>query len=77
MVRWIRASREAATETAQTGSRLRVPSWGRSVKKAYLLASPKGDLRFTADNDGITLQLPGKAVDPIASVIVLEAGKQD
>lgn len=56
---------------------LRIPSWGRNVKRAYLLASPKGDLRFTTDNDGITLQLPGKAVDPIASVVVLEAGKQD
>src|SRR5215813_3630780 len=55
--------------------KLRVPSWGPVVKKAYLLVSPKGELKFTTDNDGITLQLAAQAVDPIASVIVLETGK--
>jgi alpha-L-fucosidase len=55
---------------------LRVPSWGQSVKKAYLLASPKPALKFTREEDGITVRLPAKSPDSIASVIVLEIGKQ-
>src|SRR3989441_4400041 len=55
---------------------LRVPSWGQSVKKAYLLAGSKPALKFTRDEDGITVRLPAKAPDSVASVIVLETGKQ-
>jgi alpha-L-fucosidase len=54
---------------------LRVPAWNASVKKAYLLANPKGALKVTTDKNGIALQLPAKAPDAIASVIVLETGK--
>ena len=56
-------------------SKLRVPSWGPIVKRAYLLASPKTKIAFTVEGDGITLQLPVKAPDAIASVIVLDTGK--
>jgi alpha-L-fucosidase len=52
--------------------RLQVPSWGSTVKRAYLLANPKHGLKFAIDSAGVTLQLPTTAPDPIASVIVLE-----
>ena len=51
---------------------LEVPSWGRTVKKAYLLASPKPSLKFIQSGDGITIQTPAAAPDGIASVVVLE-----
>jgi alpha-L-fucosidase len=52
--------------------KLQVPSWGKTVKKAYLLASPKAALKFTQSSDGVTIQTPIKAPDRIASVIVIE-----
>ena len=52
--------------------RLRVPPFGKSVTKAYLLAAPSNSLRFTESTEGMTIQLPPKAVDPIATVVVLE-----
>src|SRR6266542_3401236 len=52
---------------------LRVPTWGKGVKRAYLLASPKSKLTFAEDNDGVTIHVPSSAPDPIASVIVIEA----
>ena len=52
---------------------LRVPTWGKGVKRTYLLASPKSKLTFTEHSDEITIHVPAKAPDPIASVIVLEA----
>ena len=55
--------------------KLQVPAWGRNVKKAYLLAGTRPALKFTMDTDGIIIQLPKDAPDPIASVIVLEASK--
>lgn len=51
--------------------KLQMPSWGKIVKKAYLLASQK-KLRFTVGSEGVVVQTPAKAPDPIASVIVLE-----
>ena len=51
---------------------LRLPSWGRTVKKAYLLTSPKTALKFNESSESITVQTPGKAPDPIASVVVLD-----
>ena len=51
---------------------LRVPAWGKTVKKAYLLANPKTVLKSTQGGEGITIQVPVKAPDRIASVIVLE-----
>jgi alpha-L-fucosidase len=54
--------------------RLQAPSWGKVVKKAYLLASPRTPLKFSARSETITVQMPAKAPDPIASVVVLETG---
>ena len=53
--------------------KLRVPSWGKSVRKAYLLASPKTALKFSEGGEGVAIELPAKAPDPIASVIVIES----
>ena len=55
-------------------ARLQTPSWGKVVKKAYLLTNPKTPLKFTASSESITVQMPAKAPDPIASVVVLETG---
>jgi alpha-L-fucosidase len=52
--------------------KLEVPSWGRTVKKAYLLTSPKTPLKFSERGESITVQTPAKAPDKIASVVVLE-----
>jgi alpha-L-fucosidase len=54
------------------GGKLQIPTWGKIVKKSYLLASPGNALKFSATGEIITLQLPGKAPDAIASVVVLE-----
>ncbi len=54
--------------------KLQMPSWGRPVRRAYLLANPRGALKFTQTSGGIALQTPANAPDPIASVIVLETG---
>ena len=54
--------------------KLEVPPWGRTVKKAYLLASPKASLKFTQSSEGLTLQTPAAAPDSIASVVVFETG---
>jgi alpha-L-fucosidase len=51
---------------------LRVPGWGKTVKKAYLLTGPKPSLRFTQDNTGVTVSVPAKPSDAIATVVVLE-----
>src|SRR2546425_9461935 len=51
---------------------LQVPSTGKLVTKAYLLTAAKSALKFAEDNTGLTIQLPGKSLDPIATVIVLE-----
>jgi alpha-L-fucosidase len=50
---------------------LQVPSWGKTVKAAYLLANPK-KLKFTDSGESVTVQTPAKAPDRIASVVVLE-----
>jgi alpha-L-fucosidase len=55
--------------------KVRIPEWGASVKKAYVLTNPKAVLKFTGGSDGMTLQLPAKASDGIATVIVIETGK--
>jgi len=52
--------------------KLQIPALGKTVSNAYLLASPKSHLKFAEDNTGLTIQLPGKSLDPIATVIVLE-----
>ena len=50
---------------------LRVPSLGKEIKKAYLLAN-RSALKFAQGSDGLTITLPAKAADSIATVIVLE-----
>jgi len=52
--------------------KLQIPALGKTVSNAYLLAGPKSHLKFAEDNTGLTIQLPGKSLDPIATVIVLE-----
>jgi alpha-L-fucosidase len=52
--------------------KLAVPAFGKDVKKAYMLAAPKRQFKFTSGADGISLQLPANAPDPIATVIVIE-----
>ena len=56
--------------------RLQVPSWGKTVKTAYLLANPKTALKFSQSSEGIAVQTPAKAPDLIASVVVLETGNK-
>jgi alpha-L-fucosidase len=51
---------------------LRVPAFGKSIKRVHLLATPKSKLRHTTSDDGLIINLPLKAVDPIATVVVLE-----
>jgi len=41
-----------------TDGSLRVPAWGQSVKRAYLLAEPKGRLAVAQNNEGVMIQLP-------------------
>jgi len=55
--------------------KLRVPSWGAKVKRAYLLSNPKSNLKFAADDAGINVQMPSQTVDAIATVVVLETAK--
>jgi alpha-L-fucosidase len=48
----------------------------RKVSAAYLLADPAHTpLKFTQTQDGVDVQLPAKASDPIATVLVLETVK--
>jgi alpha-L-fucosidase len=55
--------------------KLVVPSWGKTVRTAYLLAGRK-KLRFAANGESIVVQTPAKAPDAIASVIALEAEEE-
>jgi alpha-L-fucosidase len=43
----------------------------RKVTGAYLLATKKA-VKFTQTDAGVEVQLPGSAVDPVATVLVLE-----
>jgi alpha-L-fucosidase len=48
----------------------------RKVTKAYLLAdSARTPLKLTRTGDALDVQLPAKALDPIATVVVLETAK--
>ena len=55
---------------------LLVPSWGAKVGRVYLLTDPKHSLTFAEQSDGLTIELPKIAPDPIATVIVLETNKK-
>ena len=52
--------------------KLRVPSWGKTVSKAYLLTARKKVLKVAQNGEGLTVQVPAQATDPIATVVVLE-----
>ena len=48
----------------------------RKVTGAYLLADPTHTpLKFTQTNDSLDVQLPAKALDPIATVLVLDSSE--
>jgi alpha-L-fucosidase len=51
---------------------LKVPAWGRSVARAFLITDRKKALKVEASTDVITIAVPAASPDPIASVIVLE-----
>lgn len=53
--------------------KLFVPLTGQRVAKAYLLADAgRTALKTQTTSDGVTIQLPGRAPDAIASVIAIE-----
>ena len=54
------------------GGVLTVPGYTRAVSRAWLLADPKTSLQIEAGATGVTIRVPAKAPDPIATVIVLE-----
>ncbi len=53
--------------------KLQVPGLRSKIKSAALLAG-KQKLKFQAEADGVVLELPAQAPDPIASVIKVELG---
>jgi alpha-L-fucosidase len=54
------------------GNSFHLPSVPRTVTSAYLLADPMHKpLKVTKTSGGIDIQLPAKALDPIATVLVL------
>jgi alpha-L-fucosidase len=55
--------------------KLKLPSWGKEVQKAYLLSRPKDALKVNTTGNTIVIQTPMNAPDPIASVIVLETSR--
>lgn len=55
-----------------TDGKLSVPAFGKTISRAYLLADPKHSVNVTSSDEGASLQLPTKAPDPIATVVVLE-----
>jgi alpha-L-fucosidase len=55
-----------------TNGSLKVPAFGKKVKRAFLLTDTKHSLKFTETGDGLTLELPSQPVDPIATVVVLD-----
>ena len=52
--------------------KLSVPAFGKTISRAYLLADLKQQLNISKSSDGAILQVPAKAPDAIATVIVLE-----
>ena len=58
------------------GSSFHLDKLPRTVTKAYLLADPShGALPVKHVGDGVDVSLPAKALDPIATVLVLETAK--
>jgi alpha-L-fucosidase len=56
--------------------KLKVPRVGKPITTAYLLSAPKPHLKFVSGDDGVSLEIPSRAPDDIASVIVLETGSR-
>ncbi|MGQ9588678.1 MAG: alpha-L-fucosidase [Planctomycetota bacterium] len=54
------------------GGELLVPGLKNEVEAAYLLADRSTELAARAREDGVVVEVPAKAPDPIASVVVLE-----
>lgn len=54
-----------------TDGKLLVPV-ANTIKKAYLLAAPDKELTTSNSDEGVAIQLPASAPDPIASVVVAE-----
>ena len=52
--------------------KLTVPAFGKTVRKAYLLTSPKQQLKITETGAAVSITVPAQTPDPIATVIVLE-----
>jgi len=53
--------------------KLRVPGWGKTVKKVYLLTG-RTALKYKQDDKELSIDVPTKSPDAIASVIVIESG---
>jgi len=52
-----------------------IPAVKEKITKAYLLADPqKAELKVTQTESGVSIALPEKAPDAIASVVCLETG---
>jgi len=56
--------------------KLKIPGIGKPITTAYLLSAPKTHLKFVAGGDGVSIEIPSRAPDEIASVIVLEIGSR-
>lgn len=55
--------------------KLQVPATGSKIHRVYLLSSPKRPLRFKTTDRGFVVELPNKAPDAIASVVVMETAR--
>jgi alpha-L-fucosidase len=51
---------------------LEIPALKNQVEKVYLLTEPDTQLNSVANADSIRIEVPSRAPDPIASVVVLE-----
>ena len=51
---------------------LSLPALENGVERAYLLASPDEALSVEVSDEGLTVNLPNRAPDPYASVVVLD-----
>ena len=56
-------------------SALTVPGYTSRVTRAYLMADPGTPLSTNTAAEGLTINVPKAAPDPIATVIVLEVGR--
>ena len=58
--------------------RITLPALQRKITKAYLLAQPMaGALKFSQTEQGVTVELPGNAPDPMMTVVCLETERKE